>query len=170
MSLTVQKNLTLLSLGRVCTHASMLWSTAGAGGNPLGRTECSDASSGCAPLQCLAAWDWISGSDGEGPHSAHRVTPRTSSAVTRRKGTCNVTKKENEISRWWTAGDFRTDASIRRKQNQSRQKDSTYAVCVSFTCLQSSPAFSAYVLDFSTLLNGEKHLLPTEKLAMLLFI
>ncbi len=153
----------------------MLWSTAAAGGNPLGRTECSDASSGCAPLQCLMAWEWISGSDGEGPQRAHRVTPRTSSVVTSRKGTCNVTKKKKMKSP--DGGGLlvifehgSVVASIRRKHNQVRQKDSTYAVCVSSTFLQSSPAFLAYVLDFSTLLNGEKHLFPTEKLAMLLFI
>ncbi len=139
----------------------MLWSTAVAGGNPLGRTECSDASSGCAPLQCLMAWDWISGSDGEGPHSAHRVTPRTSSAVTRRKGTCNVTKKKKMKSP--DGGGLlvifehgSVVANIRRKQNQVRQKDSTQYVSRLRVCKPRQPLQYTYVLDFSSFLNGEE--------------
>ncbi len=71
------------------THAKMLGSTL-MGGNPLGCIESRDESRLYEVLQCFWMLFWISGEEGFGPHSTHRVTPLINSQVTKRKGTLTI--------------------------------------------------------------------------------
>ena len=57
------------------------------GGNPLGRTDCSEESKENVVFQFLCSCSSISGRAGEGPHNTHTVTPWMRSQLTRRNGT-----------------------------------------------------------------------------------